>query len=195
LSSREDLTLFSYEVLALVGSGGAGAHDLLRMAKQGRFLAWAGESQYYVEPKRLAKLGYLEARKEPGKTRERTVYTLNEQGLEALREWARTPLRFTPFKSEALLRTLATDLVGEGAVREGFATLRDDLEDMRARVEKTAERAKTLPHREKYLNLGLEFIEGLIGLYEELVDKVEQDFAAPQSVRKAALFPADTKPK
>jgi len=177
LSSREDLTLFSYEVLALVGSGGAGAHDLLRMAKQGRFLAWAGESQYYVEPKRLAKLGYLEARKEPGKTRERTVYTLTEKGLDALREWARTPVRFTPFKSEALLRTLATDLVGEDAVREGFATLRDDLEDMRGRVEASAERAKALPHREKYLNLGLEFIEGLIGLYEELVEKVEQDFA------------------
>ena len=177
MSSREDLTLFSYEVLALVGSGGAGAHDLLRMAKQGRFLAWAGESQYYVEPKRLAKLGYLEARKEPGKTHERTVYTLTEKGLEALREWARTPLRFTPFKSEALLRTLATDLVGEDAVRQGFATLRDDLEDMRARVEEAAERAKALPHREKYLNLGLEFIEGLIGLYEELVEKVEKDFA------------------
>ena len=58
MSRHDDLTLFSYEVLALVGRGGAGAHDLLRMAKQGRFLAWAGESQYYVEPKRLAKLGY-----------------------------------------------------------------------------------------------------------------------------------------
>ena len=176
MSSREDLTLFSYEVLALVGSGGAGAHDLLQMAKRGRFLAWAGESQYYVEPKRLAKLGYLEARKQPGKTRERTVYSLTDKGLEALREWVRTPLHYTPFKSEALLRTLATDLVGEDAVREGFATLRDDLEDMRARVKETAERAKTLPHREKYLNLGLEFVEGLIGLYEELVEKVERDF-------------------
>ena len=81
-------------------------------------------------------------------------------------------------QDEALLRTLATDLVGEDAVREGFATLRDDLEDMRTRVEATAERAKALPHREKYLNLGLEFIEGLIGLYEELLEKVEQDFAA-----------------
>jgi len=174
---NRELSLFSYEILGLVGEGGAGAHDLLRMARHGRILDWAGESQYYVEPKRLAKLGYLEARKEPGKTRERTVYTLTEKGLDALREWARTPLRFTPFKSEALLRTLATDLVGEDAVREGFATLRDDLDDMRARVEETAERAKALPHREKYLNLGLEFIEGLIGLYEELVEKVEQDFA------------------
>jgi PadR family transcriptional regulator, regulatory protein AphA len=178
LSRREDLTLFSYEMLALVGRGGAGAHDLLHMARVGRFLAWAGESQYYVEPKRLAKLGYLESRKEPGKTRERTVYTLTEKGLDALREWVRTPLGFTPLKSEALIRILATDLVGEEAVRAGFETLRDDLADMRARMAETAERAKALPHREKYLSLGLEFVDGLIGLYEELAEKVERDFSA-----------------
>ena len=82
--SRDELTLFSYEILGLVGRAGAGAHDLLRMAKRGRILDWAGESQYYVEPKRLARLGYLEARKEPGRTRERTVYTLTDKGLEAL---------------------------------------------------------------------------------------------------------------
>jgi hypothetical protein len=64
-------------------------------------------------------------------------------------------------------------------MREGLVTLREDLEDMRARVEETAERAKALPHREKYLNLGLEFIEGLIGLYEELVEKIERGFAEP----------------
>ncbi|HEX3056498.1 MAG TPA: hypothetical protein VHP82_10205 [Gaiellaceae bacterium] len=161
-------------MLALVGRGGAGAHDLLRIARRSRFLAWAGESQYYVEPKRLARLGYLEARKEPGRTRERTVYTLTDKGLEALREWARTPVGFTPFKSDALIRLLATDLVGEEAVRAGFAGMRDDLEDMRARVRETADRAKALPHREKYLNLGLEFVEGLIDLYEELLEKVER---------------------
>ena len=69
-------------------------------------LAWAGESQYYTEPKRLARLGYLEARKEPGKTRQRTVYTLTDKGLEALREYASTPVTFTPLKSDALLRLL-----------------------------------------------------------------------------------------
>src|SRR5215217_3248836 len=93
-----ELTLFSYEILGLVGREGAGPHDLLRMARQGRVLAWAGESQYYTEPKRLAKLGYLSARKAPGKTRERTVYTLTEKGLEALRRYARTPVVFTPLK-------------------------------------------------------------------------------------------------
>src|SRR5215208_3157598 len=107
---EQELGLFSYEILGLVGRGGAGAHDLLRMARRGRLLDWAGESQYYVEPKRLAKLGFLEARKEPGKTRERTVYTLTEKGLDALRAWARTPLTFTPLKSEPLLRLLVSDL-------------------------------------------------------------------------------------
>ena len=165
-------------MLALVGRGGAGAHDLLRIAQRSRFLAWAGESQYYVEPKRLARLGYLAARKEPGKTRERTVYTLTDKGLEALREWAETPVHFTPFKSDALLRLLAADLVGEPIVRESMGTLRDDLDRMRAAVAETRDRATALPHRQKYLELGLEFVEGLIGLYEELVEKVERDFLA-----------------
>src|SRR6058998_4194029 len=97
---NQELTLFSYEILGLVGRTGAGAHDLLRMARRGRILAWAGESQYYVEPKRLTQLGYLEARREPGKTRERTVYSLTDDGLEALREYARRPVRFTPVKSD-----------------------------------------------------------------------------------------------
>ena len=87
---NNELTLFSYEILGLVGRTGAGPHDLLRLARRGRMLAWAGESQYYVEPKRLAKLGYLAARKEPGKTRERTVYTLTDKGLRALKDYART---------------------------------------------------------------------------------------------------------
>src|SRR5919108_3784984 len=110
-SVNRELSLFSYEILGLVGQGGAGAHDLLRMARHGRMLDWAGESQYYTEPKRLAKLGYLSARKEPGKTRERTVYTLTDKALAALREWAQKPVAFTPLKSEPLVRLLICDLV------------------------------------------------------------------------------------
>jgi hypothetical protein len=54
--AADDLTLFSYEILGLVGRHGAGAHDLRRMARDGRILDWAGESQYYTEPKRPARL-------------------------------------------------------------------------------------------------------------------------------------------
>src|SRR5688572_28167873 len=111
--SSDELSLFSYEILGLVGTTGAGPHDLRQMVRRGRMLDWAGESRYYVEPKRLARLGYLEARKEPGRTRERTVYTLSDRGLQALREWAQTPVHLMPLKSELLVRLLIADLVGE----------------------------------------------------------------------------------
>src|SRR6476661_6474778 len=126
---NQELSLFSYEILGLVGRDGAGPHDLLRMARRGRLLDWAGESQYYVEPKRLAKLGYLEARSEPGLTRPKTVYGLTDKGLDALREYAATPVTVTPLKSEPLLRLLIADLVGEDVTRASLQSLRADLED------------------------------------------------------------------
>src|ERR1700748_2052712 len=97
--TSNDLSLFSYEILGLVGHQGAAPHDLLRLARRGRMLAWAGEGRVQHQPKRSAERGYLKARKEPGKTHERTVYTLTDQGLHALREYARTPVGFTPVKS------------------------------------------------------------------------------------------------
>ena len=180
---KSDLTLFSYEILGLVGRGGAGAHDLLRMAQHGRILAWAGESQYYVEPKRLARLGYLDARKEPGKTRERTIYTLTQKGLDALREYAETPVRFTPVKSELLLRLLIADLVGEQATRQSVAALRDDIADLLHRLEQSEARAETLPHRRKYLLLVTDFLRRLLDLHLEFVDEVERELAPKPRAR------------
>jgi DNA-binding PadR family transcriptional regulator len=178
---NRDLTLFSYEILGLVGRGGAGAHDLLRMAQRGRLLAWAGESQYYVEPKRLARLGYLEARKEPGKTRERTVYTLTEKGLGALRAWARTPAHVTPVKNELLLRLLIADLVGEELTLAGVSALRDDVADLLERLEEAEASAEALPHRRTYLLMTLGFLRRLLDLHLALVDQVERELAEAAS--------------
>jgi PadR family transcriptional regulator, regulatory protein AphA len=186
--SRPELSQFSYEILGLVGRDGAGPHDLLRMARRGRILDWAGESQYYVEPKRLAKLGYLDARKEPGKTRERTVYTLTEKGLDALRAWGKTPVHFTPVKSELLLRLLIADLVGEAATRKGIAGLRDDIADLLERLEEAEASAETFPHRRKYLILVNGFLRRLFDLHLEFADQVERELApkAQTKTRRSA---------
>ena len=173
--SSSELSLFSYEVLGLVGREGASPHDLLRLARIGRMLAWAGESQYYTEPKRLAKLGYLAARKEPGKTRERTVYTLTDKGLDALHEYADTAVAFLPVKSDALLRLLICDLVGEDVTRRSMATLRDDIADIPTRLDDAEQRAHRVPHREKYLLIVVGFLRRLLDLHEELVDEVERE--------------------
>lgn len=175
--SRPELSLFSYEIMGLVGRDGAGPHDLLRMARRGRILDWAGESQYYVEPKRLARLGYLQARTEPGRTRPRTVYTLTDKGLQALRDWARTPVTFTPVKSEPLLRLLLADLVGEDVTRTSIATLREDIADLLPRLDESAAAADTLPHRRKYLLLVNDFLRRLVDLHLDLVDEVERELA------------------
>jgi DNA-binding PadR family transcriptional regulator len=183
--SSDELTLFSYELLGLVGRGGASAHDLRQMERKGRIVDWAGESQYYVEPKRLARLGYLEARKEPGKTRERTVYTLTPKGEDALREWGRTPLRFTPLKTEVAPRLLAADIIGDEATRESFATLREDLADLRGRIDEMTAAAPTLPHRTKYLMIAARFFGRIVDVYEELVDEVERELAPKRRPRRS----------
>jgi DNA-binding PadR family transcriptional regulator len=182
--SNDQLSLFSYEILGLVGRGGAAPHDLLRMAKSGRMLAWAGESQYYTEPKRLAKLGYLSSRKVPGKTRERTVYELTDEGLEALREYAQGSVAFVPLKSDVLLRLLICDLVGEEVTRASIATLRDDVADIERRLDDAELRAKQLPHREKYLRLTVGFMRRLLELHLELVDEVDRELAPPAAGRQ-----------
>jgi len=155
-----ELSLFSYEILGLVGRDGAGPHDLLRLARRGRMLAWAGESQYYTEPKRLAKLGYLSARKVPGKTRERTVYTLTEKGLEALAQYASRPVPVT---------------------RHSMGTLREDVADLRSRLDDAEDTAARLPHREKYLRLAIRFLRGLLDLHVELVDDVERELKSGEA--------------
>jgi DNA-binding PadR family transcriptional regulator len=178
-SVNEPLTLFSYEILGLVGRHGAGAHDLLTMAKKGRLLAWAGESQYYVEPKRLAKLGYLEARREPGKTRQRTVYTLTDKGRDALTSYARTPVAVAPIKSDVLLRLLIGDLVGDEVTRAALGTLRTDLADLRGRLDGAEQDARALPHRERNLLIVVGFLRELLDLHERLIATVERELGEP----------------
>lgn len=176
-TSGPELTLFSYEILGLVGRQGAAPHDLLRMAQRDRLLAWAGESQYYTEPKRLADLGYLAARREPGKTRERTVYSLTDKGLAALSDWAQTPAALTPLKSEALIRLLICDLVGDEATRQSIGHLREEIADLDARLDDAERRAPELPHRERNLKLVFSFLHGYLDLHRQLIERVEHDLA------------------
>ena len=176
--STSELTLFSYMVLALVGRGGASPYELQRMARQGRIYDWAGESQYYVEPKRLAQLGYLEARREPGKTRQRTVYRLTDKGLEALRDWAGSALSFPRLQHEALVMLLGGDLIEDADLRASVTSLRDDIADLSARLDVAERAAKRLPHREKYLMMGHRLSRRLLDAHLEWLDEIERELGS-----------------
>jgi PadR family transcriptional regulator AphA len=173
--SRAELTSFSHVVLILVGRNGAGPHDLARMARQGRIYGDFAGSQWYAEPTRLAKLGYLSARKEPGKTRERTHYELTPKGREALEIWIRQPTPFSRIQLEPAWRLLAADLVGEEAVLASLEGLRTEIADLTARLDEMDEAAVNVPHRERYLRLNHRLGRKIVQAHAEWLDEVERE--------------------
>ena len=174
----DDLRPFSYAILTLVGEGGAGPHDIVRMMRQGRVYWAAADSHYYAEPKRLERLGYLISEKRPGRTHERTHYALTPRGRHALREWARKPSAFPRIQHEAVVRVLAGDIVGDDAILESFSGLRRDLAELASRLDVADAVIDTLPHRERYLRLVHSLGRALLRVHEEWADEVERALGA-----------------
>jgi DNA-binding PadR family transcriptional regulator len=155
-------------VLVLVGRDGAGPHDLRRMAENGRVYWDAAPSQWYAEPKRLAEMGLLRAEKRPGRTRERTHYTLTGEGRQALAEWVRTPAPLPRIQNEPVVRLLAADLVPPDAVLEGLLPMEHELGAARGGVERSREVFQPeLPHRAHLLDLNNRYAERLLDLQAE----------------------------
>jgi DNA-binding PadR family transcriptional regulator len=176
------LSPFSFTILVLVGRDGAGAHDLRRMAEQGRVYWDAAPSQWYAEPKRLAEHGYLEAHKAPGRTHERTHYTLTPKGREALAEWVKTPAVLPRIQNEPVVRLLAADLVAPENVREGLEALRGELETAQAAVRVGQERfAPELPHRAPLLMVNHRYAERMLELQREWLEEAEEALSGGSS--------------
>jgi DNA-binding PadR family transcriptional regulator len=173
--SRESLTPFSYVVLTLVGQGGAGPHDLVRMARTGRIYWDAADSQWYAEPKRLQALGLLSARKEPGRTRPRTHYTLTDAGRAALAEWTTEPARFPRIQNEPIVRLLAADVVGIEPVLESLGALREQIAYIAARLDAAEEAAPSLPNRTVALLLNHRLARRILEAHSDWLDDVERE--------------------
>ncbi len=172
--SSDSLSPFSHVVLILVGEDGAGPHDLVRMARQGPIYSDFAESQWYAEPKRLEKLGYLRSRKEPGRTRPRTHYRLTQKGRRAIRDWMREPARFSRIQMEPAWRLLAADLTGDEAVLESLRPLREQIADLRTRLDLGEAMAATLPERERYLLLNHGLARRIVDAHADWLDEVER---------------------
>ena len=173
--SRGDLTTLSYAILAAVGEAGASTPELVDIARRGAPLLWtSAESQMYSEPKRLSGLGYLSSRKEPGKTRSRTFYTLTAKGRRALTRWLATPAPFPRMQHEAAIRLLAADMVPEATTRDALLPLRAELDRLEHLVAESVARAHGLPHRERYLLLQLSLVRRMLRAHREWLDEVER---------------------
>jgi PadR family transcriptional regulator AphA len=173
--SNQALTPFSYVVLTLVGQGGAGPHDLVRMARQGRAYWDAADSQWYAEPKRLEALGHLTAHEQPGRTRPRTHYTLTDKGRRALADWMQEPARFPRIQHDPIVRLLAADIVGEKAVLDSLRALRGEIADISDRLDAAEAIATGIPSRERYLLLNHRLGRRILQAHSDWLDEIERE--------------------
>jgi PadR family transcriptional regulator, regulatory protein AphA len=168
------LTPFSYVVLVLVGEGGAGAHDLVRMMREGQYVFWAAAtSQWYAEPKRLAEHGYLHAERAPGRTHERTHYTLTDAGREALRDWLAQPSAFTRIQCEPVVRLLGSEYADREAVLASLETLRAPLQETYDALERLSEVGASLPHRAAVIAVNHRFARRLLDAHAAWLEEAE----------------------
>src|SRR5215212_11672080 len=177
--SNRLLTPFSYVILALVGRRGAGPHDIVRMMREGTIFWTTSESHYYAEPKRLAKLGLLQARTEAGQTRPRTHYELTDAGRRALTKWLALPAAMPRVQHEGIVQLLAADFTDDATVRASLAGLRDGLERAYERLEVMERRAPEVPHRTRYLRLINDYGRRSLDAQREWLDAVQEELAPP----------------
>ncbi len=175
--SDDRLTPFSHVILLLVGSRGAAPHDLLRMHRQGNWIYWtAAESRFYSEPRRLAQLGYLRARREPGKTTERTLYTLTARGRRAIADWLAEPSGFIRIQNEPAARLNGADLAAdEATVARSLAAIRPQIAEQLAWLARAEDEAGALPHRERYLRINHRLSRRILEAFIAWLDEVEDE--------------------
>jgi PadR family transcriptional regulator, regulatory protein AphA len=180
MTSTASLTPFSYVVLVLVGEGGAGPHDLVRMMRRGATVYWASSaSQFYAEPKRLEKLGYLTSTKGPGRTHDRTDYRLTDAGRAALRDWHATPASFPRIQSEPVVRVLGAEFADPAAVLGGLAPLREDIAAAHAWLDHAEQLEPMLPHRARVLRLNRRLARRILDAHTAWLDEVEAELGSP----------------
>ncbi len=119
------MTTSSYAVLALLDLKPWSAYELTQQAQRSLRYAWPkSERLLYSEPKKLAEWGYATVAEEDEGGRQRSVYTITEEGRSALRDWIGTRTQAPRLEVEALLRLLFAD---QGSKEDVLGAL-DDLE-------------------------------------------------------------------
>jgi PadR family transcriptional regulator, regulatory protein AphA len=172
-----DLNNVSYVTLALIGDGGASPQDLVDMNRRGGQIYYAvAASRLYAEPKRLEQLGYVRSEKRPGKTRERSFYTLTPKGREALRDWLLEPPSAPRIQNEAVVKLLAGDILDDDEkLLDNLLTLRQEIDEQQAKLEQARASLDALPHRRTYLALVIELGMKTVQLQREWLDDVERE--------------------
>lgn len=128
---QDSLTTTSYAVLAQLAVRPWSPYELVQQrVRYFRYVWPAAESAIYREVKRLAGMGLIEGEKEYTGRRARTVYSITDEGTEALQEWLGTPVSPFSMEFEGMLRVFVAPLGTKGELSAALTQVRADARDM-----------------------------------------------------------------
>jgi DNA-binding PadR family transcriptional regulator len=121
------LTTTSYAILGLLALRDWTTYELAQQMGRGFRRFWSrAESNIYVEPKKLAKLGLAKARHEHVGRRRRTVYSITPKGLKALKQWTNEPSRAAPvLEAETLVKIFFNEHASKQALLGHIDAMRE----------------------------------------------------------------------
>ncbi len=87
----------------------------------------------------------------------------------------REPSPFSRIQLEPAWRLLAADIVGDEAVLESLRPLREEIAELRERIDVGEQVAHTLPRRERYLLLNHKLARRIVDAHADWLDEVERE--------------------
>ena len=121
------LTTSSYAVLSLLALRPWSGYELTQQATRSLRFAWPkSERLLYAEPKKLVEHGMATSEQATSGGRNRTVYTITDEGRAALRAWMATEPQPPLLEAEPLLRLLFAD---HGTIDDAMTALDKLAED------------------------------------------------------------------
>src|ERR671938_1405517 len=128
---KDQLATTSYAVLAQVAVRPWSTYELAQQrVRYFRYVWPRAESAIYREAKRLSSMGLIEGKKEYTGKRARTVYSITEDGKEALREWMGTPISPFSMDFEAMLHLFVAPLGTKDDIIGTLKQVRADAQEM-----------------------------------------------------------------
>jgi DNA-binding PadR family transcriptional regulator len=110
-------------------------YELTQQATRSLRFAWPkSERLLYAEPKKLVEHGLATALEEPVGQRNRTVYTITDEGRTALSEWMTTSPQPPVLEAEALLRLLFAENGTKDDLIAALTAMADDAAELYEQV-------------------------------------------------------------
>ncbi|NND01395.1 MAG: PadR family transcriptional regulator [Acidimicrobiia bacterium] len=170
------LTKTSYAVLAQVAVHPWSTYELARQrVRYFRYVWPRAESAIYREAKRLAAMGMIDGVKEYTGKRARTVYSITEQGREALQAWLATPVSPLAIQFEAMLRLHLAPLGTKDQLVATLNRVRTDMQEMirfGGRVKQEFVEGAAVTQDQIYLRaLGVDFFASIMNTVDSWAER------------------------